>query len=70
MLRNSLKGYITAQKIGEKQFLINLEDGENPKPHEHKVKHSKKPFGTMSSLMSSEKHHKPKPNCFYCEQPH
>ena len=42
MLRNSLKGYITAQEIGENQFLTNSEGDENPKTHEHKVREFKK----------------------------
>ena len=33
MLCNSFKGYITAQKNGEKQFLRNSQDDENPKTH-------------------------------------
>ena len=70
MLRKSLKGYITAQEIGENQFLTNSEDDENPKAHEHKVRQFKKPFGTMSSLMSTERYKNTTPNCFYCEQPH
>ena len=37
MLRNSLKGYITAQEIGENEFLTNSESDENSKAHEHKV---------------------------------
>ena len=70
MLRNSLKGYITAQEIGENQFLTNSEGDENPKAHGHKVRQFKKPFGTTSSLMSTERYQKPTPNCFYCEKPH
>ena len=70
MLRKSLKGYITAQEIGENQFLTNSEDDENPKAHEHKVRQFKKPFGTMSSLMSTERYKNTTPNYFYCEQPH
>ena len=81
---DSLKGYITAQEIGEKQFLTNSEGDENPKAHEHKVSQLKKPFGTMSSLMTTKRYKNPTPNClmttkryknpapncFYCEQPH
>ena len=63
MLRNSLKGYITAQEIGEKQFLANSEGDENPKAHEHKVSQLKKPFGTMSSLMTTKRYKNPTPNC-------
>ena len=37
MLRNSLKGYITAQEIGENEFLTNSESDENSKAQEHKV---------------------------------
>ena len=70
MLRNSLKGYITAQEIGENQFLTNSEGDENPKAHGHKVRQFKKPFGATSSLMSTERYQKPTPNCFYCEKPH
>lgn len=80
MLCNSFKEFITAPKIREKQFLRNLEYDENPKTHEHNVKSFLKvgtigTFGRMSSLISIEKNHKPKPNCFrflifYCEQPH
>ena len=47
MLQNSLKGYITAQEIGENQFLTNSEGDENPKAHKHKMKQFKQPFGTM-----------------------
>ena len=70
MLRNSLKGYITAQEIGENQFLTNSEGDENPKAHEHKVRLFKTPFETTSSLISTERYQKPTPNCFYCEKPH
>ena len=56
--------------IKENQFLTSPEGDTNPKIHEHKKNHFKKPFGTMSSLMSSERNQKPAPNCFYCEQPH
>ena len=38
MLRNSLKGYIAAQEIGENQFITNSEGNENSKSHEHKVR--------------------------------
>ena len=69
MLRNSLKGYITAQEIGENQFLTNSEGDENPKVHEHKVREFKKTFGMMSSLMLTVRYKNPTPNCFYCEQP-
>ena len=69
MLRNSLKGYTRAQEIEETQFLTNSEGDENPKSHDHKVRHFKKPFGTMSSLMSIERYQKQAPNCFYCKQP-
>ena len=62
MLQDNLKGYITAQEIRENQFLTNSEGDENPKAHEHKFK---KPFGTTSSLMSTERYQKPTPNCFY-----
>ena len=48
MLRKSLEGYIAAQEIGENQLLTNSEGDENPKTHEHKVRHFKKPFGTIS----------------------
>ena len=44
MLRNSLKGYITAQEIGENQFLTNSKVNENPNDHEHKMRQFKKPF--------------------------
>ena len=67
MLQDNLKGYITAQEIRENQFLTNSEGDENPKAHEHKFK---KPFGTTSSLMSTERYQKPTPNCFYWEKPH
>ena len=70
MLRNSLKGYITAQEIGENQCLANSEGDENPKAYEHKVRQFKKPSGTMTSLMSTKRYKKPTPNCFYCEQLH
>ena len=60
---------ITAQEIRENQFLTNSEGDKNPKAHEHKVRQFIKPFGTMSSLMSTERYKKPTPNCFYCEQP-
>ena len=70
MLRNSLNGYITAQEIGENQFLTNSEGDENPKAHKHKMRQFKKPFGTMSSLMSTERYKILTPNCFYCEQPY
>ena len=70
MLRNSLKGYITAREIGENQFLTNSEGDENPKAHGHKVRQFKKPFGTMSSLMLTERYQKTTPNCFYSEKPH
>ena len=56
MLRNSLKGYITAREIRENQFLTNSDGDENLKAHEHKVRQFKKPFGTMSSLMSTERY--------------
>ena len=56
MLRNSLKGYITAREIGENQFLTNLDGDENLKAHEHKIRQFKKPFGTMNSLMSTERY--------------
>ena len=64
---DSLKGYITAQEIGEKQFLTNSEGDENPKTHEHKVSQLKKPFGTMSSLMTTKRYKNPTSNCFYCQ---
>ena len=70
MLRNSLNGYITAQEIGENQFLTNSEGDENPKAREHKVREFKKTFGMISSLMSTVRYKNPTPNCFYCEQPH
>ena len=70
MLRNSLKGYITAQEIGENQFSTNSKVDENPNDHEHKMRQFKKPFWRMSSLMSTERYKKPTPNCFYCKQPH
>lgn len=35
-------------EIGEKHFLTNSEGDENPKAHEQKVRHFKKPFRTMS----------------------
>ena len=44
MLRNSLKGYITAQEIGENQFLTNSKVDENPNDHENKMRQFKKPF--------------------------
>ena len=37
MLRNSLKCYITAQEIGENEFLTNSESDENSKAQERKV---------------------------------
>ena len=40
MLRNSLKGYITAQEIGENQFSTNSKVDD----HEHKMRQFKKPF--------------------------
>ena len=70
MLGNSLKEYITTQEIGENQFLTNSEGDENPKAHKHKMRQFKKPFGTMSSLMSTERYKILTPNCFYCEQPY
>ena len=70
MMQNSLKGYISAQEIGEKQFLTNSEGNENPKVHEHKIRQTKKPFGTTSSLMTTDRYQKPTPNCFYCKKPH
>ena len=36
----------------------------------NKVRLFKKPFGTTSSLMSTERYQKPTPNYFYCEKPH
>ena len=36
--RDITKGYITAQEIGENQFLTNSEGDENPKAHEQKVR--------------------------------
>ena len=36
--RDITKGYITAQEIGENQFLTNSEGDENPEAHEHKVR--------------------------------
>ena len=49
MLCNSLKEFITAPKIGEKQFLRNLEDDENPKTHEHNVRNFLK-IGTVGTF--------------------
>ena len=70
MLRYSLKEYITAQETGENQYLTNSEGDENPKAHEHKVRQFIKPFGMMSSLISTERYKHRIPNCFYCEQSH
>ena len=70
VLRKSLKGYITAQEIGENQFWTNSRGDENLKTHGHKVRYCKKPFRTIRYLMSSERCKKPKPNCFYCKQLH
>ena len=44
VLRKILKGYITAQEIGENQFLTNSKVDENPNDHEHKMRQFKKPF--------------------------
>ena len=64
MLRNSLKGYITVQDIGGNQFLTNSESDENPKVFKHKVRQFKKPYGTMRTLMSTERYKNLTPSCF------
>ena len=64
------EGIYHSTRDWKNQFLTNSEGNENPQAHEHIVRQFKKPFGTMSSLMSTERYKKPTTNWFYCEQLH